>query len=319
MVAWKEAVVSKVSSKITEIRQHFIPRPSHPVLRQTEVVAYLNSFHDKFVLVPIDKAANNIVVCKKYYVEVILKEIGVLGQNNETYLLTNKSKDQISRESSEYAERLGLSVSEKDMDLPVMYWTPKMHKSPTGHRFIIASKHCVTKPISKAVSSIFGLIQNQVENFHAASKFDKHYNKFWVIKNSTPIMELLDDISRRNRAKTICTYDFSTLYTKLPQDKLITQLNKVIDMVFEGGEKTYIRVDKYGARWAKRKQGVCFSKAQLKIAVAHLVQNCFFQVGNQIMRQAVGIPMGIDPAPFWANLFLYTYESEFITDLIRTD
>ena len=90
-------------------------------------------------------------------------------------------------------------------------------------------------------------------------------------------------------------------------------------MVFEGGEKTYIRVDKFGARWAKRKQGVCFSKAQLKIAVAHLVQNCFFQVGNQIMRQAVGIPMGIDPAPFWANLFLYTYESDFITDLIRTD
>ena len=77
--------------------------------------------------------------------EVILKEIGVLGQNNETDLLTNKSKDQISRESSEFAERLGLSVSEKDMDLPVMYWTPKMHKSPTRHRFIIASKHCVSK------------------------------------------------------------------------------------------------------------------------------------------------------------------------------
>ena len=86
---------------------------------------------------------------------------------------------------------------------------------------------------------MFGLIQNQVENFRAASKFDKHYKKFWVIKNSSPILELLDDISRRNRAKTICTYDFSTLYTKLPQDKLITQLNKVIDMVFEEEKNLY--------------------------------------------------------------------------------
>ena len=35
------------------------------------------------------------------------------------------------------------------------------------------------------------------------------------------------------------------------------------------------------------------------------------------MRQAIGIPMGIDPAPFWANLYLYTYEEDFITNLVN--
>ena len=320
MTTWKDAVMSKVNENISAIRQNVTPQASNPVLRQTDVIEYLQNFHHKFVLVPIDKASNNIaVICKKYYVEVILKEIGVLGQNNETYLLSNKTKDEIIRDNHEYAKRLGLSVSDHDMDLPVMYWTPKMHKTPTSHRFIIASNHCVTKPISKAVSSVFRLIQNQVENYHAASKFDKHYNKFWVIKNCNPVMEVLDGISKKNRAKSICTYDFSTLYTKLPQDKLITQLNKVIDMVFKGGEKTFIHINKFGARWGKRKQGICFSRAQIKIAVAHLVQNCYFQVGNQIRRQAIGIPMGIDPAPFWANLFLYTYEAEYITTLTRTD
>ena len=29
--------------------------------------------------------------------------------------------------------------------------------------------------------------------------------------------------------------------------------------------------------------------------------------------------MGIDPAPFWANLYLYSFENKFITHLIRTD
>ena len=29
--------------------------------------------------------------------------------------------------------------------------------------------------------------------------------------------------------------------------------------------------------------------------------------------------MGIDPAPFWANLYLYHYENLFVTNLIRTD
>ena len=30
----------------------------------------------------------------------------------------------------------------------------------------------------------------------------------------------------------------------------------------------------------------------------------------------IGIQMGIDPAPFWANLFLYTYEEEYISNTI---
>ena len=32
-----------------------------------------------------------------------------------------------------------------------------------------------------------------------------------------------------------------------------------------------------------------------------------------------GIPMGIDPAPFWANLLIYTYENEYISELISND
>ena len=29
--------------------------------------------------------------------------------------------------------------------------------------------------------------------------------------------------------------------------------------------------------------------------------------------------MGIDPAPFWANLFLHVYENDYVTNLIQTD
>ena len=42
-------------------------------------------------------------------------------------------------------------------------------------------------------------------------------------------------------------------------------------------------------------------------------------VGNSLLRQKIGIPMGIDPAPFWANFFLYTYENEYISELISND
>ena len=41
--------------------------------------------------------------------------------------------------------------------------------------------------------------------------------------------------------------------------------------------------------------------------------------GNLVFLQTIGIPMGIDPAPFWANLYLYHFESRFITHLSKTD
>jgi hypothetical protein len=38
----------------------------------------LSSLHDKYVIVPADKASNNIVfVCKSYYFECLIKELGI--------------------------------------------------------------------------------------------------------------------------------------------------------------------------------------------------------------------------------------------------
>ena len=88
--------------------------------------------------------------------------------------------------------------------------------------------------------------------------------------------------------------------------------------MFEGGSRKVIRLSRYGqAYWGTRSAKYpSFSKNTLKLAVAHLIQNCHFTVGNYVMRQCIGIPMGIDPAPFWANLYLYAYENDFMTNLI---
>ena len=40
-------------------------------------------------------------------------------------------------------------------------------------------------------------------------------------------------------------------------------------------------------------------------------------VGNSLLRQKISILMGIDPAPFWANLLLHTYENEYMSELFQ--
>jgi len=321
MLSWQNKILEKVDAKIISLVRKIKPQKTNPILKQTEVLEYLAELHKKYVLVPIDKAANNVaIICKKYYVDVILNEIDSITSQTDTYSPSHKSKDEIMFDNIEYSKRLGLKVDEKDLELPIMYWTPKMHKTPSSCRFIIASRHCSTKPLSKSISSVFKLIFNQIENFHKNAKFLNNYNKFWVLQNSDPIIDTLKNINRKRRAKSIATYDFSTLYTKLPHNKLIFQLSKVIDLAYKGGDKKFIRVTENGhAFWSKTKKGVSFSKAALKIAVSHLIENCYFTVGNTIMKQEIGIPMGIDPAPFWANLFLYTYEEGYISNTIHVD
>jgi hypothetical protein len=43
----------------------------------------MNTLHDdRFVIVPVDKAANNYaVICKKYYISVLKKELGIANLN----------------------------------------------------------------------------------------------------------------------------------------------------------------------------------------------------------------------------------------------
>ena len=121
-----------------------------------------------------------------------------------------------------------------------MYWTPKMHYTPSRARFIVSSAKCSTKPLSRVVSNTFKLIFNQIQNFHDKSKFYKNYNRFWVINNSKPLIDKLNVINTKKKAKEISTFDFSTLYTKLPHNDLLRVLNHIVDFVFDGGTRNYL-------------------------------------------------------------------------------
>ena len=108
----------------------------------------------------------------------------------------------------------------------------KMHYTPCRKRFIITSAQCSTKPLSKIMSKIFKHIFNQIRNFHDKCTFYKNYNKFWVIQNSFPVLKKLDEINQKKKAREISTFDFSTLYTKLPHDDLIRVLHEMVDFAF---------------------------------------------------------------------------------------
>ena len=141
-----------------------------------------------------------------------------------------------------------------------------------------------------------------------------------MINNSRPLIEKLEIINTRKKAKEISTFDFSTLYTKLPHNDLLRVLNEHIDFAFDGGSKNYLGYTDSKVFWKKKpSRKKTISRSQLKSLVKHLITQTYFIVGNLVIRQSIGIPMGIDPAPFWTNLYLHFYEHKFITNLMAHD
>ena len=46
----------------------------------------------------------------------------------------------------------------------------------------------------------------------------------------------------KRKATSVSIFDFSTVYTKLPHNKLLMALNSLIDFCYDAGESKYINI-----------------------------------------------------------------------------
>ena len=281
----------------------------------------MKDLQKQFVLVPIDKASGNIAfVCKRFYAQVLVKELGLDGKKGSpTYqrILRQGINKIIDNQSNHLKKKFNLEVSSESKLLPHIYWLPKLHKNPIKFRFIIAAPNCSIKPLAQTITKIFKLFYRQIETYNNKSQFYSSVKTFRVIKNNEKVIESINKLNKRNSAKSISTYDFSTLYTKIPHQKLLEVLNELVDFCFQGGTHEKVSINKSNARWVSKnnKSKLSFNKDVIKDGIKYLMGNCFFTFGEKLFRQIVGIPMGSDPAPFMANLFLYHYESKWVKSL----
>ena len=76
--------------KIKELKKKINFSKVKQVLKDPKVISYLNILQEQYVMCPFDKAANNIAfICKKYYDQVLLKELGLLNITSNTYQQAN--------------------------------------------------------------------------------------------------------------------------------------------------------------------------------------------------------------------------------------
>ena len=126
---WEHEVCALVEKRIAYLKSKHVNWRKNRVLTDNKHLEYLESFQKQFVLVPADKAANNIiVVCRKYYCDVVLQQLNV--SNPSTYKLMGFDNDYIINKHLSHLTNWNISVTSELQQLPTLYWLPKLHKCP---------------------------------------------------------------------------------------------------------------------------------------------------------------------------------------------
>jgi len=126
----------------------------------------LTDLQIKYVVVPADKASNNIVfVCKIYYIDCLIKVLGIHNNTrNPTCTPTSLSKEEIlsSHTCRSMISSFGLSVKDDYVVLPYLYW---IHKCPYKERYIAGSAICSIKSLSKLLTTVLSTVKDEIQTY----------------------------------------------------------------------------------------------------------------------------------------------------------
>ena len=118
------------------------------------------------------------------------------------------------------------------------------------------------------------------------------------------------------------TWDFSTLYTSLPHAQLKKQLHDLLERVFKTKGKSFTATNNFRTFWTNDRTSTrytYFSCRELCLAIDFLIDNIYVRFGSSVFRQVIGIPMGTNSEPLLADLFLHTFEYDFVVKTMKQD
>ena len=143
------------------------------------------------------------------------------------------------------------------------------------------------------------------------------------------ILNCIEDLNTTKTARSVTTYDFSNLYTSLPHNEIFESLSEIIKDVFKSRIKknkpcclAIYRSNKKDkiwttTRWVKKPRAGTFYFTEDKLinSIKYQLDNTLFIFWGKVFSQEIGIPMGIDDGPEFANGHLHQREYKYLNNL----
>ena len=344
LTPWCSDILSKLQTSMQLLGDPSFAQlgPQHAPSYGRAERAAMDELLGQYICTSVDKLSNTMfLACKCIMAQAELTEINsaVLDQD-PTYVRVEQSIGDIFGAAASIVEEAGLEPGEQT--LPFLHPIPKLHKPQLAFRFITVCSKFHLSEMAVWVTRLMRAIEPDLTalwgtlDFPASFKFGRYPP--WMMHNSTQLVRLtrtfnmFQDLQTHDAsAPRLRSYDFEQLFTKLDQEDLKSKLGGLIDTAFDTHTGYFLRVRKgMSAKWeagplpnvrASYDEGAksyVFDKASAKHLVNFIIDNAFLQVGDEIFRQVKGIPMGVSPAMYFANYYLFAYEFIFLRDAIQT-
>ena len=174
----------------------------------------------------------------------------------------------------------------------------------------------MTKPLSILLTKLLTHIKQGLQKYCETAYSRCGVNQMWILKNSKELLEHIQS-PNFNHIISIKSFDFSTLYTTIPHQKLKSRHATIIRNSFihknENRRYQFLVLGREGPYFVKEHSDSKnkYTEDDIINMLKFLVDNIFVVFGGKVFQQIVGIPMGTNCAPLLAGIFLYTYEAEF--------
>ena len=208
---WKIKLLEKLKNNFSRIKAK--PRKkNYEILKDEKNLKDLKDIHSYFIVVPIDKAPNNIaLVCKVFYFRTLLDEIGIEHNGNDTYKILDQTEDTLVNMQKRfiYATAPGLRISSSR--LPFVYAIPKLHKHPLKFRFLVSQKYCPLKTLNQSISKILKLVL-KVHRYWCNSIYKyTGISHMWIAENYNDVLSKISKLNSRAKAVSTKQFDFTSL------------------------------------------------------------------------------------------------------------
>ena len=138
----------------------------------------------------------------------------------------------------------------------------------------------------------------------------------WIVKNSTSLLSSLGQLDGHTLT-SVQTCDFLILYTSIPHNLLKSLITALVHNSFKRRDGS----NRYAHIKITSGEGYFIETCRL---VEFLIDTIFVKFGGCLFRQVIGMPKETNcpppPPPLLplADLYLYSYESQFLDNMIRS-
>ena len=334
ILLWEELVFQRCEENL---KKHVEGNPN--TFKETsQAGSAVKQLKQCFTICPVDKTTHNLsLVCKAYYQYIVSKEM-----SSKAYVVVeDESLEQILDRHQVWCHKMG-HEDNFSRTLPYLYALPKLHKTPVKWRFIAGTTkeilpkgklkinpidigeiyhrkpHVARNSLTEASTFLSEQLQEvmKILQLKDSINFKKtNIRRCWFTRSAEDVFQEVKHQQDYLKTKRPRTFDFTTMYTCLPQKRIIENLQAAIKEAKDFAQSYNSNENKgrlIGLNLA--------STNRLMEHVKFIVSNTYFNSGDGLLRhREIGLPMGTNSAPELANLTLYVDEAKHIDTLIEEE